>query len=187
MNERLTKEEQEIVINRTLFEAAATTVVQQFSDARLAGLAELSSASLLKISMAHFREARNRLAYGEDRNETRHIIREGIGAAMAATSLTMHYGWGDAPQPQLSVSGTLEEIDAVYARASELAADIIDEYHADSMAEIGSIAYLELAISRLRWVTNQMTGNSKYSPVEHLLLALNGIAAAVLRYEQGDL
>lgn len=182
----MTDGEAQALVDRSLFEAQAGRVVLQFSDARLAALSELSATSLLQIAMAHLREAYNRHVAGEDIRDTNRTVREGIGAALTACGVTGSITSGD--EPPLVLQKTMpEQVEAVYARALEFVNGEVDDYHADSMEEIGALAYLELAISRLRWVANQMTSDAKYTPVEHLLLAMNGIAATVARYEEGRL
>ena len=178
--------EQQMHLNRALFDSAAHMVITQFPDARLTPLAEMSATSLLQIAMAHLREAYNRHVAGASLNETNHTVREGVGAALMACGVTRSTTSGDEPAFVLQKT-TPEQVEAVYTRALEFVNGIVDDNHADGMEEIGALAYLELAISRLRWVANEMTSGSKYTPVEHLLLAMNGIAATVVRYEEGRL
>lgn len=179
-----TAEAEWIAACRVLFDTAAQEVVDRFPDPRLLALSELSATSLLQIAMAHFREAYNRHVAGADLHVTNNIVREGIGAALVACGVTSSLTSGEEPALVLHKT-TPEQVKAVYARALEFVDEIVDANHADGMEEIGAIAYLELAISRLRWVANQMTSGSKYTPVEHLLLAMNGLAATIVRYEEG--
>lgn len=184
--DEMTDDEKQMYLSRALFETAAYEVLKQFSDARLAALSELSATSLLQIAMAHFREAYNRHVSGDDLRETNHIVREGVGAALVACGVTQNTTAGDEPELVLQKT-TSERVEAVYARALEFANEIVDDNQADSLEEIGAIAYLELAISRLRWVASQMTDNSRFSPVDHLLMAMDAIASTVVRYEEGRL
>lgn len=170
--------------NCVLFDMEVDRVVAQFPIPRLLAMSELSATSLLQIAMAHFREAYDCHMTGADLRDTNNIVREGIGAALVACGVTSSLTSGTEPPLALQKT-TPEQVEAVYARALKFVNEIVDDNQADGMEEIGALAYLELAISRLRWVANEMTGGSRYSPVEHLLLAMNAIAATVIRYEEG--